>query len=100
MLGRDLQPILRDLEVACSKMRMFRNAWIAHADLKQALRIAEEPLPGISIEDVNAALRLLSKLLNSVEVPLRRSRTFYGDILLPVDDDAERLLALLRRANA
>jgi hypothetical protein len=98
-LGCDLQPMLRDLEVACSKMRTLRNRQIAHADLNQALRITAEPLPGISIEDVNVALRLLSKLLNSVEVPLRRSRTFYGDVLLPNDDDAERLLSLLRQGN-
>ena len=81
-------------------MRTLRNARIAHADLKHALQIAPEPLPGISIEDVNTALRLLAKLLNSVEAPLRRSRTFYGDVLLPVDDDVDRLLSLLRKANA
>jgi hypothetical protein len=100
ILGCDLQAILRDLETACSKMRTLRNRRIAHADLKQALWIAAEPLPGVSIEDVDVAVRLLSKLLNTVEVPFRRSRTFYGDVLIPIDDDAERLLSLLRQANS
>jgi len=99
-LVRDLEPALEQLEAACSKMRTLRNARIAHADLKQALQIAPEPLPGISIGDVNTALRLLEKLLNVVEAMLRRSRTFYGDVLLPVDDDVDRLLSLLRKANA
>lgn len=97
--GCDLQPMLRDLEAACSKMRILRNRQIAHADLDQALRITAEPLPGIAIEDVNVALHLLSKLLNRLEVSLRRSRTFYGDVLIPTDDDAERLLSLLRQGT-
>jgi hypothetical protein len=95
----DVQPVLRDLEAACSNMRTLRNTRIAHADLRRALRITEEPLAGVSIEDVNVALRLIAKLMNSVEAPLRRSRTSYGDVLLPVDEDAERLLSLLRQAN-
>ncbi len=99
-LGCDLRPMLRDLETACSKMRTLRNRQIAHADLKQALRITAEPLPGISIDDVNVALRLLSEFLNGIEVPLRRVRTFYGDVLLSIDSDAEQLLSLLRQGNA
>lgn len=99
MVG-DLAPALKELEAACSKMRTLRNAQIAHADLKHSLQIASEPLPGISIDDVNTALHLLAKLLNRVEAPLRRSRTFYGDVLLPADDDVDRLLSLLRTANA
>ncbi|MBK9132043.1 MAG: hypothetical protein IPM20_10485 [Gammaproteobacteria bacterium] len=96
----NLEPYLKELEAACSKMRTLRNARIAHADLKHALQIAPEPLPGISLEDVNTALSLLAKLLNSVEAPLRKSKTFYGDVLVPIDDDVDRLFALLRKANA
>jgi AbiU2 len=99
-LDLDLQPVLRDLEAACSKMRTLRNVRIAHSDLKQALQIAADPMPGVSVEDVNSALGLFSKLLNSVEIPLRRTCTFHGDVLLPIDGDANRLLALLRQENA
>ena len=95
----DLGVAVRELEAACSEIRTLRNARIAHSDLEHSLEISASPLPGISIKDVDHALRLLSKLLNHIEVPMRRSRTYYGDILVPVDADSERLLSLLRSAH-
>lgn len=95
----DLPQLLKDMDTACSKMRDLRNRKIAHTDLKQALQIAAEPLPEISIEDINATLRLLSKFLNNVAAPLRQPHTYYSDVLVPKGDDAERLLSLLRQAN-
>jgi hypothetical protein len=95
----DLDADLKELESACSEIRTLRNTRIAHADLEHSLEIAESPLPGVSIEDVNRILGQLSRLLNHVEIPLRRSRTFYGDALVPIDVDAERLFSLLRQAH-
>ena len=95
----DLDAALKELQGSCSGIRTLRNARIAHADLEHSLRVSESPLPGVSINDVDLVLRLLSSLLNHVEMPLRRSRTYYGDALVPIDADAELLLSLLRYAH-
>lgn len=89
-----------ELDRACSRLRKVRNARIAHADLGHSLNVSEDPLPDISVDDVNKALELLSSLLNSIEEPFRRSHTNYFDALLERGGDAERLLSLLRTKTA
>jgi AbiU2 len=69
-----------ELSERCEKFRTLRNKRIAHADLAHSLKVADEPLPGISREDVERALEALQDVLNFVELHYRRSQTLYKEL--------------------
>ncbi len=97
-LWPDLPKLLDQLDLACQPLRIHRNIRIAHSDLTQVTSVTTEPLPDISIQSFNSALKLLSKGLNCVEAPLRRSTTFYSDVLVTFDEDTIHLMQALRLA--
>lgn len=91
--------LITQLSDRCEKFRSLRNKRIAHADLHQALKIADEPLPGISREDVELALESLRNLLNFVEYHYLRSQTLYAEIIIPHNADGNKLLSVLRAGH-
>jgi hypothetical protein len=88
------------LESACAKFRDLRNKRVAHRDLTHALGLEEEPLPGISREDVEAALAALREAMNAVDRRFRRNTTMYENVIVPYSSDGNRLLKVLRKGLA
>ncbi|EMW0566286.1 hypothetical protein AAD033_004697, partial [Vibrio parahaemolyticus] len=64
-LAQVLKAKFQELFDACQKFRVHRNKRIAHADLAHATGSAEEPLPGISRQYVEDALKLLRDFMNA-----------------------------------
>jgi len=72
-----LKPLYEELESNCSKFRALRNKRIGHADLKHAMKTAEEPLPGVSPEYIETALKSLRQYMNTIELHYFNSQTAY-----------------------
>jgi hypothetical protein len=64
-----------------------------------ALGQSSELLQPLDRRDVEQPIRMLAAALNVVETHYRRSRTFYGDILMPLSEDGQALTELLRRGH-
>lgn len=88
--------LMKELSTRCEKFRALRNKRIAHADFNHALKVAESPLPGISREDVENALKALRDLLNFVEHFYTNSQTLYSELIVPYDSDGNKLLSVLQ----
>jgi AbiU2 len=91
--------LMKELSTRCEKFRALRNKRIAHADLDHALKIAEDPLPGISREDVENALKALRDLLNFIEHFYTNSQTLYAEVIVPYDSDGNKLLSILKAGH-
>jgi len=81
---------------ACSAPRIWRNKTLAHRDLAIALATAEDPLPGISRADVEAALDAFRKLLNRLERHYCGSQVAY-EIDLGSIGEADQLVYYLHK---
>jgi hypothetical protein len=99
-IDAEFQSKLSDLRTAMVKVRSVRNNRIAHSNLALASRVSREPSDDLSVNEMDSAVRLLAKCLNIVETFFRRSKTFYADVLVPLDADVERLFLILRQEGA
>lgn len=95
-LANEIQERLKMLNDQCESFRTLRNKRIAHADFSHALRVAEEPLPGISRTQIEQALESLRDILNHAELVLFDSQTAYDMLITDHGSDGTALLRRLR----
>ncbi len=98
-LAQVLKAKFQELFDACQKFRVHRNKRIAHADLAHATGSAEEPLPGISRQYVEDALKLLRDFMNAYELGTSNSQTAYQHIQLKPDYVGGVLIKALEKAK-
>lgn len=95
----DFFQIVHDgLILACQPFRDIRNRSIAHSDLGTALDYHPNPLPGISPEMVENALKMFRNLLNEIHIHFDSNDTEYVDFELRGDGDS--MIYYLKEAKA
>lgn len=94
-----VEALIGELTGRSEKFRKLRNKRIAHADLHHALKVAEEPLPGISREDVEQALKVLRQVMNAIELHYDNSQTLYEETIVAHDADGNQLLKVLEKGR-
>lgn len=94
-----VEPLIGELKGRSEKFRKLRNKRIAHADLDHALKVSDEPLPGISRDDVEQALQALRDVMNAVELHYDKSQTLYEETIVAYGADGNKLLKILERGN-
>lgn len=97
---REIEALIEALNARSEKFRKLRNKRIAHSDLGHALKVADDPLPGISREDVERALHALRHVMNAVEQHYDRSQTLYEETIVAYDADGNKLLSILAKGHA
>lgn len=95
----ELEALIGELKARSEKFRKLRNKRIAHADLEHALKVAEDPLPGISRTDVEEALDALRRVMNAVELHYDNSQTLYEETIVAYEADGNRLLSVLEKGH-
>jgi hypothetical protein len=63
---KEVRRLIKSAKESCLPLREHRNKRLAHNDLSIKLRFASEPLPGISVGDVNRAVKSLQSVMNAV----------------------------------
>lgn len=76
-LKRALEELIEQLSEATDFCRNLRNRHIAHRDLDLALRPPSAPLKAGSRKQVNEALKILSDILNMVQLPYEETQTYF-----------------------
>ena len=92
-LAQDLEKINGLVE----PFRVWRNKRIAHSDLTTALKLSDEPLPGISRESIEEALAAVRKFMNRANLHFFNSETLYEHFQTSTGGDS--LVKLLERAD-
>ena len=92
-LARDLEEIRR----LVGPFRVWRNKRIAHSDMTTALKLSDEPLPGISRASIEEALEAVRKFMNRANNHFFDSETLYE--YFQTSTGGDRLLQLLKRAD-
>ena len=95
-LAKKLRTHLDETNVLCEPFRNIRNRRVAHTDLKLALKVDEDPLPGISREMVERALKSIRQFMNDFESYFCNSTMLYEHCVM--DADGESLIWQLKRA--
>lgn len=85
-LQLELAALVKAALDACTTSRTWRNKRLAHRDLAVALATAEDPLPGISRADVEAALAALRAVLKKLEGHYLDEEVDYQNVLTNLDD--------------
>ncbi len=68
---------LEKIKSASKPFRDLRNLTIAHIDLKVALKVNIDPIPGIGRQMVEDVLLLIRQLMNHIEIYFKESETAY-----------------------
>lgn len=89
---------LKALKDECQPFRDIRNRRIAHNDLGTALDYHPNPLPGVSREMIENALKSFRKLLNDIELHFDGNDTEYEGSDLRGDGDS--IIRYLKEAKA
>lgn len=79
----------------CKPFRLWRNKKLAHSDLGTALKFAPEPLPGVSVKEVNEAVQSLQIVMNSFNHYFFDTTTVFDSIIQSGGPD--RLIHHLRK---
>lgn len=87
------------LKLRTAKFRELRNKRIAHADLEHSLKVEDDPLPGISRDDVERALAALRDVMNTVESHYDGSQTLYEETIVAYGADGNALLSVLEKGH-
>jgi hypothetical protein len=95
-LMEKLTASLGAVDSKCKVFRKKRNRQVAHSDLMAALKVESEPLPGISREMVEDALKAIRDYMNEFEVYFCKSTMIYEHFIM--DSDGEALIWQLKRA--
>lgn len=93
-----LERELKALQAECQPFRTIRNRSIAHNDLGTALDYHPDPLPGVSREMIENALKRFRKILNDVESYVDGNQTEYEKSNLRGDGDS--MIRYLKEAKA
>lgn len=93
-LRAQVNELVRTAEAACGVFRVWRNRRLAHRDLQLVLVAEINPLPGISWDDVEGALRACRQTLNCVELHYRDSEVSYDHVVTGPGDVSSLLLYL------
>jgi hypothetical protein len=96
-ISDQLQSELDELAVACETFREIRNKRVAHNDLVVALGERGSPLPGVSREDIETALRHARNIMNRVELHYYNSQTLYDEFIIPLTNDGRSVLIWLQK---
>jgi hypothetical protein len=97
-LAERLEELEREVVDSCGPLREVRNRRIAHSDLNTVLGLSETPIPGISRQSVEDALRSIREYVNAFRVYFLYSPMRFED--LAMIDDATSLIHNLKRASA
>ena len=95
LMGR-LKASLGAVDRKCEVFRKKRNRQVAHSDLMAALKVESEPLPGVSREMVEDALKATRDYMNEFEVYFCKNTMIYEHFIM--DSDGETLIWQLKRA--
>jgi hypothetical protein len=95
----EIEALIEELRTRTEKFRKLRNKRIAHADLEHALKVAEDPLPGISRADIEQALDALRRVMNKVELHYDNSQTLYEETIVAHEADGNKLLSVLEKGH-
>lgn len=82
------------LQKQCEVFRQWRNKKLAHLDLATAMKSSPNPIPGVSRQMIEDALKTLRDYLNAIEAFYNDSEMGYEDSLM--SSDGEALVAVLR----
>lgn len=99
-LAQELAKELQELVNICEKFRNIRNKRVAHNDLFTALQKEGAPLPGVSLSEIETALKHSRNIMNNVELHFDRSQTLYDKIILPLANDGRSVLIWLQKGLA
>ena len=97
-LAQELGTLLDMVKAACESFRRIRNKRIAHRDLHVALGLATTPLPGVSRQTVEDALKAIRAFMNCIQGFFEDAETLYEEFASTEDGDA--LVEWLRRGKA
>jgi hypothetical protein len=97
-LTDDIEIQVRTATEQCKPFRELRNRTIAHKDLGTALNYHPDPLPGVSREMVEEALKSLRQYMDAVQTYFEGADTGYEDLGLRGDGDS--IIWYLKEARA
>ncbi len=93
-MAATLRKLLDDLHDKCQAFRLHRNKRLAHLDLNRTIQSTSNPLPGISRQMIEDAIKLVREYMNTIEIHYTKSETGYGHFIMSSDGDA--LVAMLK----
>jgi AbiU2 len=94
----DVRALLAEVVTKCEPFRRHRMKRIAHTDLPTALKVVQNPLPDLSREMIEDALRSLRRLMLALRTGFGKDEMVY-DRFTPTGD-GKALLWCLRAAKA
>jgi len=86
------------IECHCEVIRAWRNKLIAHRDLQNALSKSVEPLPPLNLSTIEDALKMISTLMNKIQLRYSDTTTYYEGIVM--SGDAKSLIFWLKEGVA
>lgn len=89
-------PMIEEFDASCRKLRLRRNKWIAHSDLATKRGSLAEPLLGPSRQEIEEALLVLRRVMNSVQKHYTHGETLYEHMFMDGDDGMTLISALAR----
>jgi len=93
-----LEHDIDEIDMRCTAFRDWRNRRLAHSDLDTSLKVTNDPLPGVSHEDIESALGAIRELMNHVSFHYEDSETLYAEFKSWSGSD--RLINLVQQAIA
>ncbi|PHV21333.1 hypothetical protein CSQ92_18460 [Janthinobacterium sp. BJB446] len=93
-LAANCRAILDKLHVQCNAFRVRRHKTLAHLDLLTALNQLPQPLPGVSRQMIEDALKSVREYMNAIEAHYNDSEWGYEHFIL--NHGAGALLTTLR----
>lgn len=95
-LKQTLKNLLPVIKARCEKFRDHRNLRVSHYDLDTRLKRPDALLPGIGIDDADAALKSIADVLNVVELHYdNNDRSYHQGIY--GSGDASELIEFIKR---
>ena len=92
-----LTTLIANIQEHAAPIREHRHTYIAHLDLEKVVSPDARPLPGVSIEMVDATLAAIADAMNTVALHLRETTIAFDDIIQ--NGDPRALLGRLRDAQ-
>lgn len=83
-----LRKLLDDIHKKCQAFRLHRNKRLAHLDLTTAIQSTSTPLPGISRQMIEDAIKLVREYMNTIEIHYTQAETGYEHFIMSSDGDA------------
>jgi hypothetical protein len=90
-----LEPLLCEITAKREPFQTIRHKSLAHLDLKSHIDYDNNPLPGITLDDINQMLMLMSNFMNLIESSVCDSATGY-EYTIMIGSDGDALISLLK----